>query len=219
MKTLIFSDSHLSLPFEEKKFNFIEGIIKPVDKVIINGDFWESSLMSFQNFVNSPWRNLFPLLKEKKTIYIYGNHDKKISTNSKVNLFSDQQTDRYILNLKDKELVIEHGNRIHPFIDDRMNWSKINSNITKPYEHIERLMVRKLGTRFLKMCYGRMNKKMKKKLKDELKLNQIYICGHTHYAEIDKESQFINSGLVRHGLGQYLVIEQDRIVAKEEWYD
>ena len=68
MKILLFSDSHLRIRFEQKKFNFLKRIIYEADKVIILGDFWEGSLETFDRFVNSDWKNLFPLLKEKHTV-------------------------------------------------------------------------------------------------------------------------------------------------------
>jgi len=41
MKIAIFSDTHLRLPFEERKFKFLERVIKNVERIIINGDFWD----------------------------------------------------------------------------------------------------------------------------------------------------------------------------------
>ncbi len=83
MKTIVLSDTHLYEEFDEKKFNFLKRIISKVDRVIINGDFWDSYICSFSDFINSPWKKLFPLLKTKKTVYIYGNHDKKSLTDKK----------------------------------------------------------------------------------------------------------------------------------------
>ncbi|MEO6508348.1 MAG: metallophosphoesterase family protein [Patescibacteria group bacterium] len=219
MKTLIFSDTHLSLPFEEKKYNFMRGIIEPVDKVVINGDFWENNQISFQQFVDSPWKNLFPLLKQKHAIYIYGNHDTEECMDANMSLFSDVQTYRHTMKLKDKELVIEHGNRLHAFIDEAFHMERIKGTLTKPYSQVEYMMVRRTGKLYLKLLNGPKNNSIKKKLKTELKRNQIYICGHTHYAEVDKSSHFVNSGIIRHGLGQYLMVENHGIEAKEEWYD
>ena len=70
MKTLIFSDTHLKTKFEQKKFNFLSNIIDDADAIIIAGDFWDGYYCSFDEFVNSEWSALFPLLKEKKAINI-----------------------------------------------------------------------------------------------------------------------------------------------------
>jgi len=197
----------------------MRGIIQPADRVIINGDFWENNEISFKRFIDSPWKNLFPLLKQKHAIYLYGNHDPEDAMNKYMSRFSDAQGYRYTVQLKDKELIIEHGNRLYSYIDEAIQFGRIKGTITKPYSKVEYMMVRKTGKLYLKLLNERKNKNIKKKLKFELKKNQIYICGHTHYAEVDKSSHFINSGIIRHGLGQYLMIEPHGIVAKEEWYD
>ena len=212
MSTLVFSDSHLGLPFEEKKYNFLRQIISKADRVLINGDFWEGHLFTFDQFVNSGWKNLFPLLKEKKTVYVYGNHDEEEQSDQRVNLFSDIQAKRYDLKIGDTTYIFEHGDRLaflprqHPFF-------------TKRAMEIEKVMVRSVGTKFHKVIGGALNKKIKTGIKTELKENEFYLCGHSHYAEMDTEKKFANSGLVRHGLGQYLLIEDGKVLPKEEWYD
>lgn len=71
MKTLIFSDTHLTKKFDLKKFLFLKRIIESADQVIINGDFWDSWFSDFNGFLKSGWKDLFHSLKEKETIYIY----------------------------------------------------------------------------------------------------------------------------------------------------
>jgi UDP-2,3-diacylglucosamine pyrophosphatase LpxH len=154
MKTLIFSDTHLSLPFEEKKYNFMRGIIEPADRVIINGDFWEGHLIKFEQFIHSPWKNLFPLLKQKNTIYIYGNHDEELMTDKRVQLFSDEQFDKYEIQLKRKKLIVEHGDRLAYL-------PHLGQFFTKRSSTFEKVMTRKTGSKFHKMVGGRLNKKIK----------------------------------------------------------
>src|SRR3982750_365904 len=95
MKTLIFSDSHLYGRFEETKFKFMWYLINSVDHVIINGDFWDGYIIDFNEFLATPWNELFPLLKERRSIYIYGNHDIVPPTDPRASLFSARQLDRY----------------------------------------------------------------------------------------------------------------------------
>ncbi|KUK82735.1 MAG: Metallo-dependent phosphatase, partial [Microgenomates bacterium 39_6] len=87
MKTLIFSDTHLTDRLDPKKMAFLKKIINKADQVIINGDFWDGAFISFDQFLSSPWQELFSLLKKKQTIYIYGNHDKKERCGKGVSLF------------------------------------------------------------------------------------------------------------------------------------
>ncbi len=217
MRTLIFADTHLGKRFEEKKFKFLESIIADVDQVIINGDFWEGVGNSFEDFINSPWRHLFPLLKNKKTIYIFGNHDEKKLTNSKVNLFSHQQTDRYELKSNGSVFICEHGNRLISFTNDS-DFPK-SVLVSKTLDSIEKLMIKVFNKKVFEFICRRFNKVIKKKIKQELLPNQYFVCSHTHVAEVDKNNRFINTGLIKHGLGQYIPIDEGKIDFHEEWYD
>ncbi|MBI4226199.1 metallophosphoesterase family protein, partial [Candidatus Roizmanbacteria bacterium] len=118
MKILIFSDSHLTENFEEKKFNFLKKIIQQSDSVIINGDFWDGYRTTFDRFISSDWNKLFPLLKSKKTVYIHGNHDRETYIDQNASLFSDLQTHTYRLQLNGKVFIIEHGHRFYPLFDE-----------------------------------------------------------------------------------------------------
>jgi predicted phosphodiesterase len=220
MKIAIFSDTHLRLPFEEKKFKFLERVVKKVDQVIINGDFWDGYIISFSQFINSPWKNLFPLLKLKKAVYIFGNHDKKILSNGKLDLFSQQQTTNYEIRADSKSFIFEHGNRLSPALDDQLRLKKIPTMIQKTLTTFHDYFVRKQGKEFLRRRFSKYNKVIKKKIKDKLEENQFFFCGHTHWAEIDEKNHFANSGIVAGGLGQYLIIEDEgKITLKEEWYE
>lgn len=71
MKTLIFSDTHLTSKVHKKTFSFLEDLISQVDKVIINGDFWDSYKTSFDEFIDSGRKKLFDLLLQKDAIYLF----------------------------------------------------------------------------------------------------------------------------------------------------
>jgi len=120
MKHLIFSDSHLTDRFEEDKFKFLYRIISQSGRVIINGDFWDGYLTSFDKFIKSPWKKLFPLLLKKKTIYIYGNHDSPDLSDQRVNLFSIKQTEKYFIVSGEILLRIEHGQNIFKIGDKKL---------------------------------------------------------------------------------------------------
>lgn len=219
MKILVFSDSRLTDKFEEKKFKFLKKIISQADKVIINGDFWDGYRTTFERFINSQWKKLLPLLKSKNTIYAYGNHDKKIFSDKRTKLFSAIQTERYQLKIDNKLFTFEYGHRLCPFLDDKLRLERVPKFITALLGKIHELMVKKYGKKFLKIVFKRFNKTIKKKLNGILADNQIYCCGHTHWAEVDIKNKFANSGIIRHGLGQYLIINNGRIELKEEWYN
>lgn len=214
MKVLVFSDTHLSSKFEEKKYHFLTSIIRESDRVIINGDFWEGYTTSFQQFIDSPWRNLFSLLKLKKTVYLHGNHDKSDYVDKNCYLFSDIQTTRYTLTINNITYIFEHGNRLMSFGDENEACSSKRVKLT---DTVEKTLIRMLGDRYQKFL-KKYNKIIKKKLQLELDHGEYYVCGHTHSAEIDEENKFINTGLIKHGLGQYLLIDQSGHSAQSARY-
>lgn len=117
MKTLIFSDSHLTDKFDQELFDYISNLVKGVDQVILNGDFWDGYLTTFDSFVNSEWSKLFPLLKEKKAIFIFGNHDEMRFMDERVSLFSDKQLDFYEFESGGKNIYVAHGHLVAPTYD------------------------------------------------------------------------------------------------------
>jgi len=216
MKTLIFSDSHLSKKFEQSKFDLLKKIISSADRVIINGDFWEGYNCTFKQFINSPWNKLFPLLKKRKTVYIYGNHDKKKYSNINVKLFSEVQVQKYKFRSGDKTFYLEHGDRLVPLWDDYLpRYPKLLNNFM---DKIEWLMFKVFGKIHLYVFFRLLNKRAKKLVRGKYKRNEYLVCGHTNFAEIDLKRNFINSGFIKHGIGQYLIVEDGEITAHEERY-
>lgn len=213
MKILVFSDSHLTDRFEEKKFNYLKKIISETDRVIINGDFWDGQLITFDKFINSDWKKLFPLLKSKKTVYLYGNHDLKSLSDNRTNLFSTAQDHQYKLKINGKTLIIEHGNRILPLIDETLIpfWMTKYTTIVAGFllTHIPQLqfILKKTG------------QALKKGVKDRVKKNEIYICGHSHWPDFDLKNQYINTGYVELGEANYLWIKDGKLIPISERYD
>ncbi len=221
MKTLIFSDTHLGPRFEEKKFNFLKTRILEADKVIINGDFWEGYLYSFQQFINSPWSLLFPFLKKKGAVYLFGNHDKRAESDREVDLFSVHHAEQYRHVLNGTTLVLEHGDRICKIAgdDSDLKRNKRLELMTRIADRIERVFTRNGLHNYKRHLLGKYNKTIKEQLDKELKSHEIFVCGHTHLAEFNTREKFINSGIVKHGVAQYLIINDKTIIPKEEWYE
>ena len=214
MNILVISDTHLSLPFEEKKFRFLETLINKHDQVIINGDFWEGFVISYDKFVLSPWKSLFPLLKKKNSIYIFGNHDPEEYGNGSFDAFSMIQTDNYRAEVNGHTFLLEHGHRLLPLDSGDENKRR---RATKNMDRLEKYMIKGFGAKYQKLLKS-YNKKIKKKLVSELKESEYYVCGHTHCAEIDHKNRFINTGVIKHGLAQYLVIHDNTAHLKQEKY-
>ncbi|OIP57920.1 MAG: hypothetical protein AUK12_01115 [Candidatus Levybacteria bacterium CG2_30_37_29] len=219
MKILIFSDTHLGTEFEEKKYDFLSRIISSVDHVIIAGDFYEGFVISFDEFIKSRWQGLFPLLKSKETVYVYGNHDKD-KEDERVKLFSDLTTRQYVFHTNGKTFVVEHGDRFKPLLRLlKLFGLEHSSYFTKFYEKTEKLLIRRIGPKIIQAIYKVFNEDIKEKAKEEFQNGEILICGHTHAQEADPSCNFYDTGIIRHGLGQYIIIEDGQVMIKEEWYD
>ncbi|PIZ64025.1 hypothetical protein COY16_00450 [Candidatus Roizmanbacteria bacterium CG_4_10_14_0_2_um_filter_39_13] len=219
MKTLIFSDSHLTQQFEENKFKYLHHIISSSDQVIINGDFWDGFIISFDQFFNSKWNKLFPLLKKKKTIYIFGNHDsQRLNDLDRIKHFSDIQSMSHTFIEEGKIFTIEHGQRYFP-----TELNNINANspyfrrISKFVKFTERIIAHISGDTYQKLLIKN-NRKLKKHLPNKSD-HSYFIFGHTHSPEVDWSLNFINSGIMCHGLAQYVLIKDGNIEIIKDRYD
>lgn len=216
MKILVISDTHLDSRFNPRKFEFLRRIITNADRVIINGDFWEGYETSFDKFVKSPWKALFPLLKQRKTVYLYGNHDKKEYSDKRVNLFSVKQGYKYKLKSGKNTFYFEHGDRITPFTD--RYFKKAPKLLSLAWTLTEHIMTRLTGMWFIGLFYKKFNLRIKKYAAEHLKENEVLICGHVSIPYFDIDNHYINGGWIKHGIGQYLVIEDGKVTAFDERY-
>lgn len=221
MTTLVISDMHLTDKFDERKFKFLSDLFDKYDKIIINGDFWDSYSTDFEKFIKSDWAKLFPILKSKNTVYIYGNHDiKSKSKVEKLRLFSDMQTQDFEMVCGDKKFIFMHG---HDFFKKRSTYEK-ESGIYKKFRlndmslKVEKFLLGKFGSHTFDVVTRKLNRKMKKYARENLADLEYLIVGHTHYAEIDEKNKFLNSGFVRNGVAQYLVIDGEKVVLKKGRY-
>lgn len=220
MKILVFSDSHLYLPFDEKKFQFLKKIITSADRVIVNGDFYDSYMIDFDRFVASPWKQLFPYLLQKKAVYIYGNHDKRAYSSRDVDLFSVIQAERYKIKTASKTFIFEHGHKIRVTPDTKWKVEEA-ARIVVPIAHVIRqIMVSIFGKAFLWARFSYRNANAKKVIKEKYHpgSNEMYIIGHNHWGEVDEKNHFAASGAVLYGFAQYLTVENDKVTLHEYWY-
>lgn len=208
-RVMIFSDTHLSHQLDLAQYKFIVQEIESADRVIINGDFWDYGETTFDEFVNSEWKRLFPLLKKKKTIYLYGNHDLRKVSDQRVNLFSVEQGDQCLLETENRRLVIRHGCYLAPSNDIKFPSIFSNQPMLKLGDWLNLIGVRVARDLYLKMFFTR-NRKMKK-LSKKLDHEEILICGHSHLLEESLDQNYINTGVIRWGLGQYLLIDKEEL--------
>ncbi|MEP7167026.1 MAG: metallophosphoesterase family protein [Candidatus Woesebacteria bacterium] len=206
MKTLIFSDTHLTTHFDSVKFDFLKDLFRHYDRIIMNGDFWDGYEVTFARFAKSDWRGLFPYMREK-TIYIYGNHDRPEWT-THPELFSRAQYDRYTIQVGKKELVIEHGHKIAPSFD--ISYPKIS--------YILSLFFSSRRFQFGNKLRGWENMQMKKYAQSHLTSNQILVCGHSHIAENSRKQGYINTGMIDYGIATYLSVDGEKMTLVTQTY-
>lgn len=219
MKTVIFSDTHLTHRFDKKTYNYLLKILAEADRVIINGDFWDADTTTFDAFINSQWKPLFSFLKRKKALYLYGNHDAKEFADGRVNEFSETQMKRYTMQVGKHTLRIEHGDLIVPLGPDvPYPTNMVNYWYNRVYGFVERVGSKILGRHFFIPYQFLFSHRAKKWTIANLKKDEILIMGHLHRAEHVPEKYYINHGIIRHGIGQYVIIDGDKIELVNERY-
>ena len=211
MRVLIFSDTHLTDKFDEKKFAFLKRLITNSDKIVVNGDFWDGYLVSYEKFINSPWKKLLSLLDRRDVVYIVGNHDRAGKFKGVLG--------SYTLSLGGITYKIEHGDRLDKLsVFDRFGDNRFLGFVYFLLKNLEKWGVRIWGKNFLKIIYFGYNQGIKKEVGKEVKDGEIYVCGHSHISEMDLKNKFINTGIVDYGLGQYVLIDKKRARLFEENY-
>ncbi|NTW62057.1 hypothetical protein HGB25_01440 [Candidatus Saccharibacteria bacterium] len=217
-KILVISDIHLSKNFKQKKYDALENIIKRADKVIINGDFWDSWHCTFDEFIKTKWSGLFPLLLARDTVYLFGNHDPKYRSNNNVSLFSVQTGERFEYISNGTTYRFEHG---HKLLDSSDGFfMRIYDGLMHYFERhsvwlffLMKSWIEKAGFVLFGdkvMCESGMTRKRNNRLKKFYKKDWL-ICGDTHFAEVDHKNKFANSGCIIHGHLSYLVITNGKI--------
>jgi len=216
MKLLVLSDTHLDHKYEHEKFRRLENLISESDQVILNGDFWEGYDFTFEDFLKTPWVKLFPLLKSKKTIYLFGNHDKEIFIDNRIFQFCELADHQHITKIANTNFIFEHGDKYALKFDGTYHIERPKRIGFVAIELIHKWFVRLFGIRGVWILFGQLNNKVKRSIKEEFEHlgNYVFVCGHTHCAEVDIENHFANSGFSKFGYLQYLTIDDNGKVQK-----
>lgn len=210
MQILVFGDTHLGKKIDKKKFDFIKEIIQQHDKVIINGDFWDAKKCAFEEFVRSGWSELFPLLKERDAVYLYGNHDPKVLCDEKVSFFSKTAKLQHEFTYGRHKYFITHGD-LYDKNCRRMQWL---FNFNPKLDSIIEFPISLLGAFHMKMLkygydFGHWGRFFNKIVKAEAQnKDEIFIVGHTHHPEEFLEKNYINQGFIEYGIATYVTINE-----------
>lgn len=218
MKILVFSDLHLTSKFNQKKFDYLEKLFQNCDLLIVNGDFWSYYSCTFEEFLSSEWNKLFPLMLEKNTIYLYGNHDREHYMDHRKNLFSVKQSDSHEIDLHNKKFHLEHGHKLlsndsiknERFISFIRRF-RVDDYIKYP---ISGIIFRYIDPKVLQRFIGKINIQMNRNFIRSS--DGVLVTGHSHLAQSSRD--YINTGFIDKGLSWYLLIDQNDQNLLSEFY-
>lgn len=206
-KILIFSDTHFwPDKFDWLRFYRLKKLIQQADRVIINGDFWEGYAASFDEFLVSPWRHLFPVLKQKNTVYIYGNHDKAEYSDSRIFQFCDVATDVYTFTSSGKKFVVLHGDQVNPSADEVAPF--VRRRFFVWLNHWFYLIGNALFKTQFWTIFHRQNIKLQL-LQQTHYPDAILIAGHTHLPM--QTDTYVNTGQFNYAYEQHLWVEEGKV--------
>lgn len=206
MKTIIFSDTHITHRYNEERGRAFKELINPFEKVIINGDFIDKYFTDYAKLMISGWKDFFNLLSEKDAIYILGNHDSEDYAFNVLRPYFQEITRVYNLKIGKWQIHIEHGDRIAPTLD-----------VYSPEIFGNRYMVAvgnlmtDITTKVYPDFFRSSNRKMKKWGRKNLSEEEILICGHSHLADFSLEERFVNTGVSKFDYIQYLMVTDSKL--------
>jgi predicted phosphodiesterase len=201
MKFLVFSDSHLSTQYDAKFLNWVKYWSKKVDKIIICGDLGDSYFCTLEEFVNSQWKEeLFPILKSKDTIYIYGNHDRKQIDDEKAEAFCNIKAEKYKIKIGERTFQFEHGDRFFRSVDTKIRWlGRVGGFLQTKLSQI-------LGKTYLKI-FSKQTKSVRNEWKDQ---EDFLVCGHIHCPYIGPNYCILGPGNSKYMLA--LIVDNGNLI-------
>jgi len=191
-------------------------MILSADTVIINGDFWDSYFVSFEEFLNSEWQKLFSLLKQKHAVYIYGNHDPQAKISKGYLQFADKAAAFFEFKSGGRTFYVEHGDRLSKPLQDRLSWLKLPLFIKKVHNFSEYLSAKMLKNRTpanyfkARSLFARARKGKEKEV--------ALVLAHSHLPVKDDKNNNYGTGYIGYGYGSYLLVTEDKVSRVESDY-
>lgn len=212
IRVVIFSDSHFDLQFDPERLQKFEEVISRADLVIINGDFWLDKHTTFEEFLASPWSPLFPLLKSKHAIYLFGNHDMPQFSDPRIDRFCDQVGFSLELTVGTQVFYVEHGHLLADSLTLIVlkafeSHPRLLGALTAPIGVLNELVLKSKNLKLQRFA-KRINIPYKFHPKYANRGDSYLVMGHTHVAERDDEHRYINLGRTHNGDFSYLRIAE-----------
>lgn len=209
-KSLVISDTHLRRGFDRKKCEILRKLINECDKLIIVGDFYEEYATTFYDFVHSKWAELFPLMLEKETVCVLGNHDPNLQSEA-YGYFCTDVVERYEMESGGTKFTFIHG---HCFDRDASSPSRVPRMMRAVLSSMAKLGCAITGQRSL-IIYKWLNSRIKHWKKRYMLSKDWLVTGHTHWAEVDYSARYANPGLfLSSRIYSYLIIENGAVTLR-----
>jgi predicted phosphodiesterase len=211
METLVFSDTHFTRKFDKKRYLKLKSLIEKANKVIIDGDFWEGLSIPFTDFLNSEWKILFPLLKSKDTIYVFGNHDDPAMSDERIYEFCNQAVADYKLETSTIKYYFTHGQDfLFPKLKDRSLGIKRALKLLTKIDIfvagiIQGILFKIFGPAVFPEKFNKMTLEERKRIAP---LDYLLVCGHSHRPLYQPNLNFIDIGFFNYGWANYMLINE-----------
>lgn len=208
MRTVVFSDTHFTNRFNQVQCDYIVKLVESVDKVIINGDFWDGYLTSFDAFLEA-WQPLLAALAQKDTIYILGNHDSTNFTDERARQFAQVVDDEYALVIGKRTYHVTHGHHHSREFDVK------HPRLTKFFGWMYPLYPVARSAPIVGGWLNNLDNQVKKQLELELlgfarahyTPNHWQVFGHSHLPLELPSAGYLNPGSFTLTTARYIVIE------------
>lgn len=209
----IVSDSHLTIKFSQNLLDAYMKLLNEHDYLIINGDFVEGVLCTFQDIVNSPWIELLEALQKHECYYLVGNHD-PIDIAKPFQQYFTWIGESMTIETPKQKYHIEHGHhyidfhekQLEKIVRTRIYHQLIRLNIFKNKfrnglpQGIQPYFFRKRDNLYIEKSWAQKNH------------DAFLVTGHTHRSYLNYQKKYANSGTFLAGKSKkYLIVNKDGI--------
>jgi predicted phosphodiesterase len=209
MRTIVFSDTHLTDDFDQVQCDYIVKLVQSVDQVILNGDFWDGYLSKYEDFSRS-WQPLLSALASANTLYIPGNHDRLEWISGKASAFAKVHDREVRLQLGETCYRIQHGHKIAHEFDDRH--LTLTHFFARLYWIVVWLRKNWLLGGLLRLHEQFVSNVLEKQLllyaRKHAAQSECFIFGHTHLTTNLPEQHYLNPGISTNRVFRYISIDE-----------
>ena len=122
------------------------------------------------------------------------------------------------MNVGENVYHFEHGDRLLPSLEEEYTYFLRNRIALRIGKYAESMGAKLFGEKIFVLAYSFQNEQIEKKAIGMMGENEMLIAGHVHVAEINEKAHYANDGFIRHGIGNYILIENGEITLYNDKY-